>query len=94
MAAVDKDVNDPRELDVIVDEVVAEAHISRSLLLPEEIDYIRDHVLKKPLRVIHIWALGVCVVIIRRVVLFGSSETQNESVPEETVTRTLEEQRL
>src|SRR2546426_2127455 len=63
MASVDKDVNDRRELDVIVDEVVAEARISRSLLLPEEIDYIRDHVLKKPLRVIHIWALGVGVVI-------------------------------
>ena len=83
-----------QELDAIVNEVVAEARISRSLLLPEEIDYIRDHVLKKPLRVIHIWALGVGVVIIRRVVLFGSSETENESVPEETVTRTLEEQRL
>jgi hypothetical protein len=46
-----------------VNEVVAEARISRSLLLPEEIDYIRDQVLKKPLRVIHIWALGVGVVI-------------------------------
>ena len=56
-------MNDRQELDAIVNEVVAEAHISRSLLLPEEIDYIRDHVLKKPLRVIHIWALGVGVVI-------------------------------
>jgi ethanolamine permease len=52
-----------RELDAIVDEVVAEAHVSRDLILPEEIAYIRDHVLKKPLRVIHIWALGVGVVI-------------------------------
>ncbi len=52
-----------RELDAIVNEVVAEAHVSRDLILPEEIAYIREHVLKKPLRVIHIWALGVGVVI-------------------------------
>lgn len=51
------------DLDAIVNEVVAEAHVSRDLILPEEIAYIRDHVLKKPLRVIHIWALGVGVVI-------------------------------
>ena len=56
-------MKEEQELDAIVNEVVAEAHLSRSLLLPEEIDYIRDHVLKKPLRVIHIWALGVGVVI-------------------------------
>ena len=52
-----------RELDAIVNEVVAEAHISRALILPEEIQYIRDHVLKKRLGVIHIWALGVGAVI-------------------------------
>jgi hypothetical protein len=52
-----------RDLDAIVNEVVADAHISRDLILPEEISYIREHVLRKPLRVIHIWALGVGVVI-------------------------------
>jgi ethanolamine permease len=52
-----------RELDAIVNEVVADAHISRDLILPEEISYIREHVLRKPLRVIHVWALGVGVVI-------------------------------
>lgn len=51
------------ELDAILNELVAEAHISRDLILPEEIQYIRDHALRKPLRVIHIWALGVGVVI-------------------------------
>ncbi len=51
------------QLDTIVNEVVSEAHISRSLLLPEEIEYIREHALNKPLGVIHIWALGVGVVI-------------------------------
>jgi ethanolamine permease len=54
---------DNQALDSIVNEVVAEAHVSRDLILPEEIEYIRSHVLKKPLKVIHIWALGVGVVI-------------------------------
>src|SRR5678815_4694510 len=52
-----------RQLDAIVNEVVSEAHVSRNLLLPEEIEYIREHALSKPLHVIHIWALGVGVVI-------------------------------
>ncbi len=51
------------QFDAIVNEVVSEAHIQRSLLLPEEIEYIRAHALNKPLGVIHIWALGVGVVI-------------------------------
>ena len=51
------------QFDVIVNEVVSEAHLNRSLLLPEEIEYIREHALNKPLGVIHIWALGVGVVI-------------------------------
>ncbi len=55
-------MKDP-QLDAIVNEAVSEAHIDRSLLLPEEIAYIREHALYKPLRVIHIWALGVGVVI-------------------------------
>jgi ethanolamine permease len=55
-------MKDP-QLDAIVNEVVSEAHIDRALLLPEEISYIREHALNKPLRVIHIWALGVGVVI-------------------------------
>src|SRR5262249_19559947 len=55
--------NGNRQLDVIVNEVVSEAHLNRALLLPEEIDYIRQHALNKPLGVIHIWALGVGVVI-------------------------------
>lgn len=55
-------MKDP-QLDTIVDKVVSEAHIDRSLLLPEEIAYIREHALSKPLGVIHVWALGVGVVI-------------------------------
>src|SRR5216683_2533628 len=60
MAGIDKpDV----QFDAIVNEVASEAHLNRSLLLPEEIEYIREHALNKPLGVIHIWALGVGVVI-------------------------------
>jgi ethanolamine permease len=51
------------QFDAIVNEVVLEAHLSPSLLLPEEIAYLREHALNKPLGVIHIWALGVGVVI-------------------------------
>ena len=51
------------QFDVIVNEVVSEAHLKRSLLLPEEIEYIREHALNRPLGVVHIWALGVGVVI-------------------------------
>src|SRR5499427_10990279 len=58
------EINKPdAQFDAIVDEVVSEAHLPRSLLLAEEIEYIRQHALNKPLGVIHIWALGVGVVI-------------------------------
>jgi ethanolamine permease len=60
MAGIDKRY---AQFDTIVNEVVSEAHLNRSLLLPEEIEYIREHALNKPLGVIHIWALGVGVVI-------------------------------
>ena len=52
-----------RLLNSIVQDVIRESHIDPSLLLPEDVDYIRQHVLKKPLRTIHIWSLGVGVVI-------------------------------
>ncbi len=52
-----------RKLNEIVNEVITEAHINPDLILPEEIAYIREHALKKPLRVVHIWALGVGAVI-------------------------------
>lgn len=52
-----------RSLNEIVNEVISEAHINPDLILPEEIAYIRQHSLKKPLGVLHIWALGVGAVI-------------------------------
>jgi ethanolamine permease len=39
------------------------ADFDRSQLLPEEIAYIGEHALYKPLHVTHVWALGVGVVI-------------------------------
>src|SRR5262245_28647217 len=54
---------EPRELDAVVNEVVTEAHIRPEDLRPEERAFLREHALKKPLRVLHVWALGVGVVI-------------------------------
>jgi ethanolamine permease len=54
---------DPRPLDAVVNEVVAETHLRPDELRPEERAYLQAHALKKPLRVLHIWALGVGAVI-------------------------------
>jgi ethanolamine permease len=50
-------------LDAVVNEVVAEAHVRAEELRPEERAFLKEHALKKPLRVLDIWALGVGVVI-------------------------------
>jgi ethanolamine permease len=50
-------------LEAVVNEVVAEAHLRPDDLRPEERAYLQEHALKKPLRVLDIWALGVGVVI-------------------------------
>src|SRR5947209_18043881 len=54
---------DPRPLEAVVNEVVAEAHLRPEELRPEERAYLQEHALKKPLRVLDIWALGVGAVI-------------------------------
>jgi ethanolamine permease len=53
----------PSELDLVVAEVVREAHAQADALRPEERQYLKEHALKKPMGVLHIWALGVGVVI-------------------------------
>jgi ethanolamine permease len=53
----------PTDLDAVVNEVVAEAHLRPEELRPEERAYLQQHALKKPLRVLDIWALGVGGVI-------------------------------
>src|SRR5256714_2217317 len=54
---------EPRPLDAVVNEVVSEAHLRPEELRPEERQFLREHALKKPLTVLHIWALGVGAVI-------------------------------
>src|SRR5919109_1260069 len=51
------------ELDQVVQEVAREAHVRLEALRPEERAYLKEHALKKPMGVLHIWALGVGVVI-------------------------------
>src|SRR5919201_5062388 len=51
------------ELDLVVDEVVGEAGLRAVGLRPEERAYLKEHALKKPMGVLHVWALGVGVVI-------------------------------
>src|SRR5436309_7090967 len=50
-------------LDAVVNEVAAEAQLRPEELRPEERAYLQEHALKKPLRVLDIWALGVGAVI-------------------------------
>src|SRR2546427_3373056 len=54
---------DSTNLDAVVREVASEAHVPLDALRPDERAYLKDHALKKPLRVLDIWALGVGVVI-------------------------------
>jgi len=51
------------ELDQAVAEVVSEAHVKADQLRPEEREYLKEHALKKPMGVLHIWAMGVGAVI-------------------------------
>jgi ethanolamine permease len=55
--------SEPGDLEAVVNEVVAEAHLRPDELRPEERAYLQEHALKKPLRVLDIWALGVGVVV-------------------------------
>lgn len=50
-------------LDAVVSEVAAEAHLQLDCLAPQERAYLKEHALKKPLRVLDVWALGVGVVV-------------------------------
>jgi ethanolamine permease len=50
-------------LDAVVDEVVAEGQLRADDLRPEEREFLKEHALKKPLRVLDIWALAVGVVV-------------------------------
>jgi ethanolamine permease len=56
-------MGDKADLDAIVTEVVAEGQVRPDDLRPDERAYLKEHALKKPLRVLDIWALGVGGVI-------------------------------
>jgi ethanolamine permease len=56
-------MGEKEDLDAIVTKVVAEGHVSPDQLRPEERAFLKEHALKKPLRVRDIWALGVGGVI-------------------------------
>jgi ethanolamine permease len=53
----------PAPLAEVVNEVIAEAHLRPDELRPEERTFLEKHALKKPLRVLDVWALGVGVVV-------------------------------
>src|SRR6516225_10133510 len=53
----------PTPLDAVVNEVIAEARVRPEELRPEERAFLEQHALKKPLRVLDVWALGVGVVV-------------------------------
>jgi ethanolamine permease len=59
----DQQPGQPSELDLVVAEVVSETHVRAEALRPEERQYLKEHALRKPMGVLHIWALGVGVVI-------------------------------
>src|SRR5882672_8123782 len=61
--SAEEPAGDRSELDRVVEEVVSEAHVAAAELRPEERQYLKEHALKKPMGVLHIWALGVGVVI-------------------------------
>src|SRR5881409_843441 len=59
----DVPTNEAAEIEQVVKEVIQEAHVKAEELRPEEREYLKEHALKKPMGVLHIWALGVGVVI-------------------------------
>lgn len=59
----DKPPNGPPDLEEAVQETAQEGQLRLEGLRPEERTYLQEHALKKPLRILDIWALGVGVVI-------------------------------
>ena len=60
---VEGSVGERSELEQVVEQVVREAQLNVEALRPEEREYLKEHTLKKPMGVPHIWALGVGAVI-------------------------------
>src|SRR5579884_2267332 len=62
MAQADKP-DGPADPGAVVNEVLADAHVRTEALRPEERAYLERHALRKPLRVLDVWALGVGAVV-------------------------------
>src|SRR5258707_865320 len=54
---------EPAEIQKVVEKALPKTHVANGRLRPEEKTYLKEHALKKPMGVLHIWALGVGVVI-------------------------------
>src|SRR5205809_5789732 len=54
---------DAENLDAVVHEVAASAHVPVERLQADEQAYLQAHALKKPLGVLDVWALGVGAVV-------------------------------
>jgi ethanolamine permease len=54
---------EPSEIDQVAEELARKAHVDIKSLRPEERAFLKEHALKKPMGVLHVWALGVGVVI-------------------------------
>src|ERR1700745_3107360 len=70
---------EPTEIEQVAKEVAREAHVDLENLRPEERAYLKEHALKKPMGVLHIWALGVGVVITGE--YFGWNQGLSEGGP-------------
>jgi ethanolamine permease len=51
------------EIDKVVEDVIAESGVDTAAFTPEDVEYLKERALKKPLKTIHIWSLAVGVVI-------------------------------
>src|SRR6266568_3093321 len=54
---------EPAELEQVVEEVIRETHVPIKSLRVDEKAYLKEHALRRPMGVLHVWALGVGVVI-------------------------------
>lgn len=50
-------------MDKVVEEVIAESGVDASAFTQEDVEYLKERALSKPLKTIHIWSLAVGVVI-------------------------------
>lgn len=57
------DMRKAREVEKVVEEIIAESGVDAAAFTTEDVEYLKEHALKKPLKTVHIWSLAVGVVI-------------------------------